>query len=70
VNTATIKERALVTRVRFVSCMVEIRGDCCASQDGETVALRVCSQGVAGTADVDVADVGLDALMPEDFGEV
>lgn len=50
--------------------MVEIRGDCCASEDGETVALRVCSQGVAGTADVDDADVGLDELMPEDFGEV
>ncbi len=67
VDNATMKQRTPATRVRFVSCNVEIRDECCASDDGVTVALRVCSQGVAGTADVDDAEVGLDALMSAIF---
>ena len=67
VSTAKMKERTPVTRVRFASCVVEIRGESCASDEGETFSLKVCSQGVAGTADVEAADIGLGALMDEDL---
>ncbi len=51
----------------MVSCAVEINGDSRAEDEWEIVTIGGFSHGVAGTADVDAADIGFDALMTEAF---